>query len=333
MITTRHMQLEVELVRWGLLIVAALAIVLAVATLAAADPMMEPQLLPGNMDEIARPIPVAPARPFFPEAAPVREFPPAEAAAHLWAILEQHRTGRALEAIAGWEQLRLPAETAHWRKVAMGAAYLQTGDLERAMTHLETAEQMMPEYPVVAYYRGLLRLEQAAAAVRVPDGMNGGRDLMVAYTPQETKAVYEMLALAELRRATTRGAEVRLDERLLATEMAVEEAIIVPRVGDLLAALGATNFAGRAHLLMFGLHLDRCELIEAELNLDMAAATGMATLDGYRDLAETYLTVGREVDAARAARKDLWANYPWVEQACERFANLTEAAVKAGWVW
>jgi hypothetical protein len=333
MITTRHMHVEVELVKWMLLAFAAIALVLAAATLAAADPMMEPQLLPGDMGEIARPIPVEPARPFFPEETPVREFPPAEAAARLWTILEHHRAGRALEAVACWEQLRLPTETAHWREVAMGAGYLQTGDLERALAHLQYAEQLAAGHPVVAYYMGLLRLEQAAVATRVPDGMNAGMDYMVVHTPQEDKAVYEMLALRELRRATAGAAGVRLDERLLATDMAMEEVIVVPRVGDLLAALGAANFAGKAHLVMFGLHLDRGELIEGELNLDMAAATGMETLYGYRDLAEAYLAMGREADGLRAVKKDLRINHPWVGGACQRLAEMTHDAAKAMWVW
>lgn len=333
MITTRHMHVEVELIKWMLLALAAMALVLAAATLAAADPMMEPQLLPGDMREIARPIPAEPVRPFFPEEVPTREFPPAEAAARLWTILEHHRAGRALDAIAGWEQLRLPAETAHWREMAMGAAYLETGDFEGAMAHLENAEQLAARHPVVAYYMGLLRLEQAAAATRVPDGMNAGRDYMVAYTPQEDKAVYEMLALGELRRAAAGATGLRLDERLLATDMAMEEVIVVPCVGDLLAALGATNFAGKAHHVLFGLHMDRGELIEAELNLDMAAATGMAALYGYRDLAEAYLTMGRDADGLRAAKKDVRINYPWIGRACERLAEMTHRTTRGMWVW
>jgi tetratricopeptide (TPR) repeat protein len=283
------------------------------------------------MNKIARPMPVEPARPFFPEARPARNFPPAEAAARLWMILEDHRAGRALAALEGWEQLRLPNETAHWRELAMGAACLQTGDLRQAFAHLETAQQLAPQHhPVVAYYIGLLRLEQAAADARVPDGMNRRQDRLVAYTPMEDKAVYEMLALGELRRATT---QVQLDERLMGPDMAIEEVIVVPRVGDLLTALGADNFAGKAHHLLFGLQLNRGELIEAELNLDMAAATGVATLHGYRDLAETYLAMDREADALRAAKKDLRNNHPWVGQLCEQLAEITHAATKEMWVW
>jgi hypothetical protein len=206
--------------------------------------------------------------------------------------------------------------------------------LQQALTHLEAAQQLAPQYhPVVAYYMGLLRLEQAAVNARVPDEMMRGQDRLVAYTPQEDKAVYEMLALTELRRATANAAQVQLDERLLGPDMAMEEVIVVPRVGDLLAALGADNFAGRAHHLLFGLHLNRGELIEAELNLDMAAATGLATLYGYRDLAETYLAMDREADALRAAKKDLRNNHPWVGEVCERLAQMTHAVTKEMWVW
>ena len=55
MVNSRHLTLEVELIRWMLLVVAALAMILVIATaLAAADPMMEPRLLPGDMGEVGR---------------------------------------------------------------------------------------------------------------------------------------------------------------------------------------------------------------------------------------------------------------------------------------
>src|SRR5262245_45926208 len=158
MIATRHMQVEVELVRWMILVLAAIALMLAAATLAAADPGMPPRPLPPDMPKIARPIPpVDPAPPFFPEALPAREFPPAEAAARLWRILELARMGRAAEALAGWEQLRLPEQAAGWREVAMGAALLQLGDLKQAHQHLEVARRYAPANPLVAYEMGILR--------------------------------------------------------------------------------------------------------------------------------------------------------------------------------
>lgn len=166
MITTRRMPLEVELVHWLLLAIAAIALVLAAATLVtAADPMMEPRLLPDDMGKIAQPMVRTDApQAFFPELPPPRDFPPAGAAARLWNVLEQHRTGRMADALTDWEELRLPPETAYWREIGRGAAYLRAGQIEHAAVHLDAARQMAPDHAVVAYYRGILNLEQAAAA-------------------------------------------------------------------------------------------------------------------------------------------------------------------------
>jgi tetratricopeptide (TPR) repeat protein len=327
------MHVEAELIRWMILILAALALVLAATTLAAADPTMPPRLLPPEIAKIAKPIAaVDPAPPFFPEAPPAREFPPAEAAARLWRILELQRTGQAAEALAGWEQLRLPVETAHWRDLAMGAAMLQLGDLKQAHQHLEAARQYVPANPLVAYEMGLLRLEQRAAVGRVPD-MHDRNLMLVAFTPQDDRAVFEMLAIRELQDAIFRAAALRPDERLLHTDMNMEETFIVPCVGDLLLAMGADNFVGKAHNLLFGLHLDRGELLAAELDLDAAVATGIAPLYGYQDLAEAYVTANQPQVLTRLMQKDLDATTPWLRPACERLIRWTREATADSWLW
>src|SRR5262245_61006820 len=149
------MTAEVELVRWLLLVAAAVALVLAIATaLAAADPMKEPRLLPDDMGVIAKPMTPAPLKPFFPEEPPVRQIPPAEAATRLWMALDGHRAGCIAEALDGWQQIRLPDETAHWREIAIGAACLQVGDQQRAAVHLRAARQLAPDHAMVAYLMG-----------------------------------------------------------------------------------------------------------------------------------------------------------------------------------
>lgn len=334
MITTRHMHAEVELVRWMILILAALALVLAAATLAAADPTMPPRLLPPEIARIAKPIAaVDPAPPFFPEAPPAREFPPAEAAARLWRILELQRMGQAAEALAGWEQLRLPVETAHWRELAMGAALLHLGDLKEAHRHLEAARQYAPANPLVAYELGVLRLEQRAAVGRAPEHFDRNVQL-VAFTPAEDRAVYEMLAIREFNDAIQRAALLRQDDRLLATDAYMEETVIVPRVADLLTAIGAVNFAGKAHNLLFGLHLDRGELLAAELHLDAAVATGIAPLYGYRDLAEAYVAYDQPQALVRLMQKDLDTAAPWLRPATNRLMQWTQEALQPEpWLW
>ena len=89
-------------------------------------------------------------------------------------------------------------------------------------------------------------------------------------------------------------------------------------MGDLLLAMGADNFVGKAHNLLFGLHLDRGELLAAELDLDAAVATGIAPLYGYQDLAEAYVTANQPQVLTRLLRKDLTAGEPRLVAACDR---------------
>jgi hypothetical protein len=101
------------------------------------------------------------------------------------------------------------------------------------------------------YFMGLLRLEQAAMAGRLPDVPKRSTEWLVAYSPTEETTGYRMLAMAELREAITRAGDIRLDEPLLAADQSIDEPIIAPTVGDLLEALRADNFVGRAHHTLF----------------------------------------------------------------------------------
>jgi tetratricopeptide (TPR) repeat protein len=325
MITTRRMSLELEFVRWLLLVIAAIALLLAIATaVAAAKPVSEPRLLPANAAQIAKPMGEEMLAPFFPEYPPGRVLPLSEAAARLWMTLESHRAGCTAEAVAGWEQIRLPGETAHWREVGLAAAYLQAGDLRRAELYLDRARQLAPDNAVVAYFTGLLYLEKAAAWQRVPDGLPRSSERLVAFvTPADDRLQLQLLAAVELRRAIATAAEVRLDEWLLLPDPEVNESIFVPRVGDLLVALGADNFLGKAHHLLFGLYLRGGELAVAEQHLDQAAATGIATLYGYRDLAEMCLEQGEYAALPRLAAKELRANHPEIARLGRRLCELT----------
>lgn len=333
MITIRHMSAEVELVRWLLLVVAAVALILAIATaLAAADPMKAPNLLPDDIGDVAKPMAPTPLRPFFPEDPPVRQLPPAEAAARLWMTLNSHRGGCITDALDGWREIRLSDDNAHWREIAIGAAYLRVGDQEQAEFHLRSARQLEPDHAIVAYFMGLLRLEQAATSRRLPDVPRSKNEWLVAYSPTEDKTEQQMLAMAELRQAIARAGDIRLDDRLLAADQQMDEPANIPRVGDLLAALGADNFVGKAHNMLFGLLLERGELADAEFQLDRAAETGIA-LHGYQDLATAYLEQGRNADAVRVGAKDLQINHPWLRALCERMAEMTLDSAKAIWVW
>jgi tetratricopeptide (TPR) repeat protein len=333
-LTRHHVPLAMELVKWLVLIIAALALMVLLANAVAAEPM-EPNRLPDDMGLLAKPIEPPQIKPYFPEELPTLPLAPEAAAARLWMILEQQRAGQMAEAIAAWQTLPMPAEADVWRQVAIAAAHLQRGDLGLAQKHLELARETAPDQAVVAYYMGVLRLEQAEAALVVPDELTEGRLRMVAHVPARgvmANVLLKALARTELHMAVARAAEVRLDERLIAGDADMEERIVVPCVGDLLVALEADNFVGKAHHLLFGLELERGQAAGAEEHLDLAVATGIAPLYGYADLAEVYLAQGNEPAALRAGRKDLAANYPLLWQAGQEMQDAIQG-VWEGWVW
>ena len=195
----------------------------------------------------------------------------------------------------------------------MGAAYLQAGDLQGASVQFEAVRRMAPDNAVAPYYLGVLHLEQAAAEMRAPEGRTART--MVALQPALHRASLKNRAIEEFHRAIAGAPQVWTDERLIFTTMETEAVVPVPTVGDLLAALGADNFAGKAHLMLFGIYLDRAELVAAETHLDDAVATGIKPLYGYQEIAEMLLVFDQPLDARRVLEKDLRINHPLMEQA------------------
>jgi hypothetical protein len=343
-VNRHHLTMEMEVVEWFLLVAFAIIAALAMVTALAAaepmiDPMHEPARLPADVEMLARPMDAAPARPYFPEEGPADEpkydLPPAALAARVWMILETQQAGLAREALAGWQQIRLPGQAEAWREVAMAAANLTAGKLDRAAMHLDNAREYENAQAVVAYYTGILRLEQAAAAARVPDEATDATMRLVTYEPMQGtvgQTVLRVLARRQLEMAIARAGEVRLDERLVIGEPGMEEELVAPRVGDLLVALEANNFAGKAHHLLYGLEMDRGQLRQAEEHLDQAVATGIAPLFGYGDLAEGYLALEQPADALRATQKDMAANYPLLWEAGQEMKATLERMWE-GWDW
>jgi hypothetical protein len=343
MILTRHHHaLEFDLLKWTLLCAIAIVIAMALATaLGAADPMLDPMAEPARLPEdaalLAKPMDTVPDKPFFPELGPTNEtqLPPAALAAKVWMILEQHRAGLDREALAGWGEIELAGQTDVWRQIAMAAAHLAGGKLERAATNLDQARTFEHGQALVAYYTGILRMEQARVGAYLPDELDDAKLRLVAYDPLHGpvgQTVMRVLARRQLTLAIAQAPEVMLDERLVVGETNFEETVIVPRVGDLLVALGADNFVGKAHHLLFGLEMDRGELRQAEEHLDLAAATGVAPLFGYADLAEAYTVQEQPADALRAMRKDLAANYPLLWEAGQEMKEAMNR-VWEGWDW
>ena len=335
-----HLTLEMEIVKWLLLVGFAIIGALALATVLAAaepmsDPMQEPARLSADVELLAKPMGTPAPKAFFPEEEFAYDLPPAALAGRVWTILAMQRAGLARQALAAWHEIRLPGEAGAWREVAMAAASLTVGRLDRVEMHLANAREYDNAQAVVAYYTGLFRLEQAAAAARVPDEATDGMLRMVAYDPMQGtlgQTVLRVLARRQLEIAIARAGEIRLDERLVMAEPGLEEEFVVPRVGDLLVALEIDNFVGKAHHTLFGIELDRGQLRQAEEHLDQAVATGIAPLFGYGDLAEAYLALEQPADALRATEKDMAANYPLLWEA-GREMKATLEQMWEGWVW
>ena len=131
--------------------------------------------------------------------------------------------------------------------------------------------------------------------------------------------------MEELNQAIATAHTIRLDQRLLAMDPRNEEAIVAPTVRDLLVALGAANFTGKAHHMLFALHLDAGDLADAEFHLDRTADTGLAVLYGYQDLGAAYLAVGDYAAQQRVAAKDLIAHCPWAAALVERLPEMLTA--------
>jgi tetratricopeptide (TPR) repeat protein len=224
----------------------------------------------------------------------------------VWTVMEDHRRGEFEAALEGWNSVRLDYDTDFYRLVAIGHANLAMGNLEEAKYALTTAAEMTPNHAVVHYFLGVLRMEEAALAPDWYDSIGPNATRFVAYVPREivpnSRSMYLLAARNELERAIELAPMVRLDEPL--TPDAWETTMALgPTVGDLLLAMGAEDFAARAHNLLGPILLENGALEAAEIHLDAAVRGGMYVGFGYVDLLDGYEERGRYLDAARVCAK------------------------------
>ncbi len=259
-----------------------------------------------------------------------------EMVSDLWKTIELHRSGATEEAITGWRQMTLPNKTEIWRQVALAAAHLRLGQTGEAGELIEWMEQNQPGNALVHYYKGILLLTEAKNAPEWYDAVET-KTRFVSYTPNRATSVsslYQLAAIHELEEAIELAGGVNGQQRLLPLVMfaslrtvepvgtgtvfvsAVQAPPIrplydtpmpltPPTVGDLLTAIGADNFAGKAHNMLGPLYLERGSLQQAEEHMDAAVDAGLNVLNGYEDLAEGYESRGQHTDAFRANLKDM----------------------------
>jgi tetratricopeptide (TPR) repeat protein len=286
--------------RWfEVLAIAVLATLLLATTLAAADRNTPPPTLPSAVLE--RSVPMS-------QGTEVEVSGDLQSAiCHALALQSEKKFSPAIQL---WEALDMPEATNVWKFVALAQAHIALDRLAEAEEMLIVAADLEPENAVVHYFLGILRLSQADRAFEWPDAVGPRHHRLVALKQvassqrgaPNSKSIYELSATLEFERAIQYAPYLRLDEPLLphGNRTATE---LEPAVGDLLSAVGAENFEGKAHHILSCLFRDRGGLELSEHHLDEACKHSINPLDGYQRLADEYRSRGRYSDADRVQRK------------------------------
>ncbi|MEQ8785685.1 MAG: hypothetical protein RIC55_05280 [Pirellulaceae bacterium] len=300
MFAHRPVHLELVLIKWLIIITLASALALAFATHIGGA--AEPDKLPNDVDLWSTPMDRA------TEVVPAA-IPDQDVAMQLWQLLDDQQSGRLDLVIGPWQTIPLGPETEVWRHIALAEAQIAMGDLDAAGVSLANAGRLQPDNPLVEYYFGLWRLEQAERALSwYEPGVQlvAYRDVEPMDEPMDvvpnSKAMFRLAAMSHLERAISLADYVWLDQPL-APDYWPTEAAVTPTVGDLLLALGANNFDAKAHNMLGYLHLDSGAADTAEYHMDAARDSGVVIVFGYEDLARVYAEQGRPLDAFRANAK------------------------------
>ena len=324
MFATRHMTAaHVEVLKWFAILTFASMLAALAARLAAGEEEVSPNRFPPAMEELAKPlsegITQGPAAPIDPLADP---------AAHIWRILSRQKNGKYERAFEEWQEAPLACEAEVWRHVARGQAALGMRDLTSASDALEMALDMEPQHAVAHYFRGLLRLEQAALAGDWYDAI-GPTPIRLVSTqipgePSLTTSMYRLAARMDFEQALESAGAVEFDVPLCAVQIHPALAL-EPTVRDLLIALQAEEFAGKAHHVLSYLLLEDGAAREAEEHLDQAAALGQSIVFGYQDLGALYEERHEHLDAMRAYAKALKHGSPIARPLVKMMENLRQA--------
>ncbi len=318
-----HEHTHWELLKWMVLIALASVLALGVLTSVAGAADLknvdrEPAPLPSEIADIASPM----EEPRFEKPSEA-----ADLAFRVWQALELQHSQKYDDAIMAWQAIELPCETTVWKQVALGQAYLATGEIESAAEVLFDAKDLQSDNPVVHYFLGLLRLEQAYVADEWFDAEGPAGTRFVARKPSDvapnTKSMYQLAAMTELEEAIKLAPDVWADAPLVPTDWPTRAAL-APTVGDLLLATSANNFEAKAHNMLSYLYLERGSLETAEGHMDSAAAGGLKAI-GYADLGEKYAEAGQHTDAARAFVKAMKHTPNKVDPARKAWDNLRDA--------
>jgi tetratricopeptide (TPR) repeat protein len=322
MLVSKQMHLHWEVLKWVAIIslAVATAIILTAKLASAADrsPIITPALLPVEVLESATPI--------------VRELDvPSQTyhedlAMNVWQTLESHRQSNWELAIIMWAGITLPGESQVWRHVCVAQAHLQMAELDEAEAELGLARAIHPENALVRYFTGILRLEQAAMSEEWYEPQGQPDVVFVSQIPvvPNTRSMFKLAAINELQAAITHGEDIHAGTLLVPPESSTEAALL-PTVGDLLAAVEATRFQGKAHNMLSALYLENGQAEAAEQHLDAAYDAGITIVFGYTDLGELYQARGKHSDAARAFAKAIARQPGAARSAIRTLENVRDA--------
>jgi tetratricopeptide (TPR) repeat protein len=265
----------------------------------------EPALLPSTMDQAAKPMAI-------------------------WRILGDQKSGDFEQVLEDWPYAPLSCDAEVWRHIAIAQAQLALRDVDAASDALYAALAIEPANPVAHYFRGILRLEQAAMAQEWQDAIGPVYTRLVSTAarpePALTKSMYQLAARMEFEQAIEEAWSVYFEMPL--GDPTVPTVATDPTVRDLLRALGAEDFEGKAHHQLSYLLLERGSGQEAEQHLDAAAEMGQRIVYGYQDLGAFYEGEHQHLDAFRAYAKALSHGSPLAQPTQHIVRNLRLAFIE-----
>jgi tetratricopeptide (TPR) repeat protein len=255
----------------------------------------------------------------------------ADHAAQIWQILSRQKNGKYERVFEEWQDAPLTCEAEVWRHVARGQAALGMRDLTSASDALEMALDIQPQNAVAHYFRGLLRLEQAALAGDWYDAIGPTPFRLVSTQmpgePSLTRSMYRLAARMDFEEALEAAGTVAFDEPLCTVQ--IHPALgLEPTVRDLLISVRAEDFEGKTHHMLSYLLLEDGVAREAEEHLDQAAALGQSIVFGYQDLGALYEEQHEHLDAVRAYAKALKQGSPLARPMTKILQNLRQAVVE-----
>ena len=139
--------------------------------------------------------------------------------------------------------------------------------------------------------------------------------------------MYRLTARMELERAIEVAARVDFDQPLCSPTWPTSTAL-EPTVRDLLIALHAEEFEGKAHHVLSYLLMEDGAAHEAEQHLDQAAALGQCIVFGYQDVGALYQRQHEHLDAVRAYAKALSHGSPLARPTSRILQNLRLALLE-----